>query len=587
MQRLFCMRVSSFLGLASAVTLFAAEVSPPQSLVREALHAEASGVAARSEIIAASDEAPLVQSYLGNVRQAGKWYSLEEAAKRNAGDASLVAYDQQRRQLTDDFAGNVALADWCQTRGLNTQSGAHLLRALDFQPDNQAIRQRLGHVRVGVEWLAPEEAAAQRQRDLEQRDANEKWIPIVTGIRQRLLSKSQGRRNAAEKDLKKISDPLAIAAMESLLAGQSDEISQLLIDTLSAMSDPKASESLAKIAVLSWSQEVREAAAKRLGKRDPHSYIPQLLAAMRGPMQTRTSLTIEPDGRLLYRHAFLREGQEENEVAVLDTRIGMLSRSAANRPQAFSEAVERSRTEAMRREQRALAQRFTDQQINDRIAWVLRNATGEKQLASPQQWWDWWNQSNESFTGGAKPNRVAYQTSSVGIADPVSFVPPGSQSQSPSPQTRRECFVAGTKVYTATGEVSIEQIRVGDLVLTQNLDAGTLGYKPVVRTTQREPEKLVRVIAGQDTFDCTGGHLFWVLEQGWVKARDLKPGSTLHGAQASAIVTAKEEIAAARTFNLVVADDHNYFVGTGKLLTHDNSPRRPTTLIAPGVAAAK
>jgi len=50
---------------------------------------------------------------------------------------------------------------------------------------------------------------------------------------------------------------------------------------------------------------------------------------------------------------------------------------------------------------------------------------------------------------------------------------------------RHECFVAGTPVWTVSGPVAIEKIRVGDLVLSQALDTGELAFQPVLQTTQR------------------------------------------------------------------------------------------------------
>jgi hypothetical protein len=49
-----------------------------------------------------------------------------------------------------------------------------------------------------------------------------------------------------------------------------------------------------------------------------------------------------------------------------------------------------------------------------------------------------------------------------------------------------------------------------------------------------------------------------------------------------------QEVAAqqpAEAYNLVVSDWHNYFVGEGKLLAHDNSPLEETTTLVPGLPA--
>ena len=106
-------------------------------------------------------------------------------------------------------------------------------------------------------------------------------------------------------------------------------------------------------------------------------------------------------------------------------------------------------------------------------------------------------------------------------------------------------FVAGTLVHTDQGLVPIEQIKVGDLVLSKP-ESGDVAYKRVVRTF-KSPEKhrIMRVayrkILGvepenvrdflphakeKDWSDdlyiyCTVNHPFWTKESGWVNAEDL------------------------------------------------------------------
>jgi hypothetical protein len=40
-------------------------------------------------------------------------------------------------------------------------------------------------------------------------------------------------------------------------------------------------------------------------------------------------------------------------------------------------------------------------------------------------------------------------------------------------------------------------------------------------------------------------------------------------------------------YNLVVEGFHTYFAGEGKYLTHDNTIRRPTNRVVPGLVARK
>ncbi|MDK2127069.1 polymorphic toxin-type HINT domain-containing protein [Parachitinimonas caeni] len=92
------------------------------------------------------------------------------------------------------------------------------------------------------------------------------------------------------------------------------------------------------------------------------------------------------------------------------------------------------------------------------------------------------------------------------------------------------CFVAGTPVWTKNGPVPIEQIKVGDLVLSQPEDGGELDYRPVVNTFEHDDKELWLVQYGKDSMCsivCTGNHPFWVEGIGWTAAEKLKLGDIL------------------------------------------------------------
>lgn len=576
-------RKSSFwlvLGSAPCILfssgILAAETTSPQQTIREAIHAESSGLAdERTKIIAEASlqnpDAPLLNAYQGNVKQNGAWRSLEEAAKKFAQDDKLQRYAIQRALTKDDLRDNLRLADWCAQEKLPDQERAHLLRAIDLEPGNAAIRQRLGHVWTGSEWLTREQVVEQTAAAQEQAAGNKKYAAIVAAIQRKFNGSAKARRLAAA-EMKKIQDPLAIALLEETFAAAADEATLALLETLSSIDDVRAAQSLARISVMSNSPAVREQAAKELGKRDKFTYAPQLLAALRGPVRSRTAMTLQQNGQLLYRHEFVREAQDKNEVVVMDTHFNRVNLGGSE-ARTEREARQIALQSALQREWEAQRQSMTTEQVNSRIMKTLEIATGEQIAAQPDAWWAWWDRYNESYQAGTKPAQTYYLTSSRQVVD---------QIQLPS-QARFECFVAGTQVWTAQGHAAIEKLRVGDLVLAQDVDSGELIYKPVVRTTIRPKSPLVRLTIGSERLQCTGGHLFWVMEQGWVKASQLKPGMQVHGAKGSSLVTATEPAAAQPTFNLVVDGHHNYFVGDAKLLTHDNTPRNTTKLVSPGV----
>ena len=91
------------------------------------------------------------------------------------------------------------------------------------------------------------------------------------------------------------------------------------------------------------------------------------------------------------------------------------------------------------------------------------------------------------------------------------------------------CFAGGTLVHTKEGLLPIEQIKVGDWVLSKH-DSGTgkRAYKRVLRTIARPPERVIEVKYFPDPsqprvarITCTINHPFWVKNLGWTPAEDL------------------------------------------------------------------
>jgi PBSX family phage terminase large subunit len=66
------------------------------------------------------------------------------------------------------------------------------------------------------------------------------------------------------------------------------------------------------------------------------------------------------------------------------------------------------------------------------------------------------------------------------------------------------CFIAGTMIATENGQRPIEDLVVGDAVLTRN------GYKPLVATMTSESSDIWELKAGNNTVIATGDHPFWI-----------------------------------------------------------------------------
>ncbi|HVW00030.1 MAG TPA: polymorphic toxin-type HINT domain-containing protein [Planctomycetaceae bacterium] len=138
-------------------------------------------------------------------------------------------------------------------------------------------------------------------------------------------------------------------------------------------------------------------------------------------------------------------------------------------------------------------------------------------------------------------------------------------------------------MWTETGPVPIDQIRVGDRVLAQNAETGELAYKPVLHKSLGPKRQLIRVTAGDETLVCTYGHRFWVAGEAWIMARELTPKKLLHTATRSIPVESVSEGPEDETHNLVVADFHSYFVGKQAFLVQDLPLPRSTNCVVPGL----
>jgi hypothetical protein len=236
-------------------------------------------------------------------------------------------------------------------------------------------------------------------------------------------------------------------------------------------------------------------------------------------------------------------------------------------------------TRAATRETALARQNAWTEQLNQRIALVLSSTTGQQLPASPELWWQWWDQHNDVQQQGEKQVRLLQQGTQLALADRVAL---GGQGGGGGGQV--ECFAAGTLVWTAFGVARIEAVRVGDLVLAQDVQSGELAYKPVLRTTVRPAEPLMTVQIGEETFRTTAGHLFWVSGEGWVRVRDLESGMQVHGVGGAVpLFEIEDKTAAAETYNLRVADFNTYFVGKQRVLSHDVTDLQPTNVAVPGL----
>jgi hypothetical protein len=391
-----------------------------------------------------------------------------------------------------------------------------------------------------------------------------------------------------------------IPALETLIAPVGEEATLAVLAALAAMPEREASLSLARFATFSPIQRIRNEATAFLKERKYDHFVPEMLATMRGAIVgANFSVERRGDARLVYRQMFYREGQRSDELIVNDlvyansqpsllvTQFGFapayVQRGPADDMSVLSGVQSDSMVRSAFAEVAVADENARTRLFNSRLGETLTAITGEELGVDAQAWWNWWDQYNETTQSGAEQVAVRYSQSSQSVGY-EQFPDRPRISRAGQRQSVISCFAAGTPVLTNRGDVAIEQMRVGDLVLAQDVETGELAFKPVLDTTVRPPVEILRVEHEGGSLRTTGGHPFWVSGEGWVHARRLQSGMELHTTNGTVRISRVLSDGEEPAYNLIVADFANYFVGEARILSHDNSSRLPTDAIVPGLA---
>lgn len=136
------------------------------------------------------------------------------------------------------------------------------------------------------------------------------------------------------------------------------------------------------------------------------------------------------------------------------------------------------------------------------------------------------------------------------------------------------CFVAGTLIMTAVGLVAIENIKVGDVVVSADPETVEVQNKPVVDVFTREVDRLVHLTINSEEIITTFDHPFYVKGKGFINATNLWIGAELVNKDGHTIVVEnifKEylEDRTVKVYNFKVDDYHTYFVGNNYVWVHN------------------
>lgn len=543
------------------------KTSSPSELVQEVLRGEVEGKIADREasLAPALEQIPndaRTRWQAGYLRFSDQWRKYDEPITDPVLQRNLDQYRVLRSQAEDTVNGQAKLAEWCRRHNLLEQERCHLSRVLLLDPNHAEARNRLGWRRVGDRWFQEREIAEWRVRSKQQQAAFEKYDRTVKRLLQTIAGNNPEKRRDAQQRLLGLSDPAVIPVVERHLPAAREDAQQTAVELLTNLSVPAAAQSLSRIAVGDPLSPAGQAASKALRDKSESHFVPQLLSLLSTPIASRFAVFQNNRGEIIYRHLFERELEDRREALSVVRNVRGRAGAAAI---PFAQQLA---GEAQAEENRVADANTAIQELNQRVCSVLRTVTGEDLPAQPDSWWKWWYERNEVYLAGEKPTYQISRSSTLNV---------------PMEAQRYECLVEGTPVLTFSGPVAVEKVQPGDMVLSQNIRTGELGYQPVLATTVRPPNPIVRIETSSDTWRASGGHLFWVVGRGWMRSRQLEPGHRLRTVHGTTVVrSADAEPEPVVTYNLIVADFHSYFIGADKVLSHDNTIPEPVSALVPG-----
>jgi hypothetical protein len=555
----------------------------------------------RERITGDADRAARLADYQGRrAKLAAKQLSIQKVAERYKQNGQPEASDTARFKGDRELAqAHANLGLWCERNNLKPEAIAHFTTAVHLDPYRETTWKHLGCVKRNGGWINAEQAVADEKEEREQRRANRHWEPLLKKWKNGLSDSSASHRAEVEDYLATVTDARAVPAILKIFPpGGSEDRQDHLVTLLGQIDDPRSSRALADLAVSTRFATIRQAAIEILKKRPPRDYAGPLVEMIRGkigyhivPVQgpgstgglildtPRIHMILTYDAPAVFQPAWSFRGYAGYDanglpVIVQGQELDRMSRD----PNPYNVAAKIHEIEVrtanliaqanlkadvvrqrMAADLNAIAM-ANDQaaEHNTRIAPVLQLAAGAPaDLGDDEEAWHVWWYDSLGYSYQSPPQVTVFQN-----ATPYQLPPPYITT----------CFVVGTPVYTLDGTRPIEAIQVGDQVLSQDGHTGTLSFQPVLFLHHNPPGKTLRVsLANGDSLVCSVYHRFWRAGQGWVMARELRPGDTLRSLGGLAQVAAVEADSVRPLYNLDVAGSRSFFVGTSNVLVHDNT----------------
>jgi hypothetical protein len=529
------------------------------------------------------------------VEDGGKTIALDKAIEAAAGSERVVGYRQLRADVGGSGKGQLQIAQWCRQQKMAEEERLHWQIVLSIWPGQPDAVKALGLRPFEGQLLTKDQIDAARKDARLMREAKRKWAQKLTRIKNTLEGDDEAARQAALDELEAIRDPHALRLAEEMFGDNSTGAAILLVEMYGRDAKQQSTEALVRLALHSKEAAVRAKAAGELRYRE--NYMPLLVGALAAPIELSVTTDMAAGGPTYkWWDGFAYLANEEGAVYVVPGMYRMVRRDGkyTNKDVAFwvpktipfsgwwytGDIPDKHKYEyvltrdspdpnapyeyygalnakeyrgengkargALDREIAALDAKVQEvnkatAELNGRVDAAIREILVGKDAEwlpakvakaediRPRVWWDWWQK---------QLNLNNY-------------------------------FAKGTEVWTQLGLVPIEQVLVGDRVLTKDRDTGKLTFNLVIGIDVQRDREASAIEVGGRTIVSTIDQPFFVKDESWRKAAELKPGAKLDGLAGATPVDGARPATADVVYSLLIADDPTYFVDRQGILVHD------------------
>lgn len=221
----------------------------------------------------------------------------KDILSQTPGETPWRRYEKEKKKHPDTAAGHYEMAQWCHKQGLRGREIEHLRKTIKHEPNHEAARLALGHVKVKGKWIDPRQRKKEEEKADPQRVEQERQEQVDKLVREivtkyfvrvkavytdRLQGKSptDAKFIDGRKQLLSIQDPLAIPAISNVLSKGSEPVRRVMIECLSQFLQDEATMNLLVVAVLDGSPEIRRLAAVELIPRKDDRLVDRLRDAV-------------------------------------------------------------------------------------------------------------------------------------------------------------------------------------------------------------------------------------------------------------------------------------------------------------------